>query len=76
METKEQKTFTFKTNINCAGCVAKIEPVLNTTASINEWSVDTAHADKILSVSTDSLSSQEIMTIVLGIGFNIQVINN
>jgi copper chaperone len=61
--------YTFRTNINCSGCVAKIGPVLDQNEGINEWMVDTGQADKVLTVKTDILDEESIREIVHKAGF-------
>ncbi len=63
------KTLQFKTNIKCSGCVAAVTPVLNNTPGIEKWEVDTENPDKILTVSTDSLSEQEVVKAVEKAGY-------
>lgn len=46
------KTQKFKTTIRCAGCIAKVTPVLNSTLGENNWQVDTNAPLKILTVNT------------------------
>ncbi|WNJ20104.1 cation transporter [Pontibacter sp. G13] len=61
---------TFKTNINCGGCIAKVKPVLDQVQEIEQWEVDTAHPDKILTVE-GALTADSVMELVQGAGFNI-----
>jgi copper chaperone CopZ len=77
MNTKsnEKKTFTFKTNINCGGCVAKVTPFLNDTKGIETWSVDTTNKDKILSVTSNGISKNEIIETVQNAGFKIDTLD-
>ena len=63
------KTLKFKSNINCTGCLSKVSPVLNEEQSIKNWDVDLKHDDRILTVETDSLSSDEIKQTVQKAGF-------
>jgi copper chaperone len=70
------KTLQFKTNIKCAGCLAKVTPVLNETAGENNWKVDTENPDKILTVSTDNLTEAEIKAAVEKAGFKAEKENN
>jgi len=56
----------FKTNIKCAGCVAKVTPVLNEAAGENNWKLDITNPGKILTVSANSLTEDQIKT-ALGI---------
>ena len=71
-QSNEKETFIFKTNINCAGCVAKVTPVLDTTNGIETWTVDTTNRDKILSVISNGISKSEIIDTVQKAGFKIE----
>jgi copper chaperone len=62
-------TYKFKTNINCSGCVAKVTPVLNENKDIKEWNADTANPDKILTVQTETLTAEQVKTIVNQAGY-------
>lgn len=73
-QTNDVKTFTFKTNINCSGCVAKVTPFLNETGGIRKWQVNTNDPSKILTVESGSLSADEIITAVKKGGFNIEAV--
>ncbi|MCR9154091.1 MAG: heavy-metal-associated domain-containing protein [Bacteroidetes bacterium] len=64
------KTLKFKSNINCTGCLSKVSPVLNEEKNIQKWDVNLEHDDRILTVETDSLSSDEIKQTVQKAGFN------
>ena len=63
------KTIELKTNIMCDSCVAKVTPVLNETAGEANWKVDTQNPKKVLTVSTDKLSEEEVITAVKKAGF-------
>lgn len=65
-------TLTFKTNINCGGCIAKVTPSLNAVKGIDKWEVDTTLPQKVLSVQTKCLTSAEIIEAVKSAGFNIE----
>jgi len=64
-------TYTFKTNINCSGCVAKVTPLLNALEGILKWQVDTNQKDKILTVETET-DRETIVQVVKNAGFNIE----
>jgi copper chaperone len=66
------KTLTFKTSINCGGCVARVTPAMESLKGIATWEVDTANPDKILTVQTDGLSEEEIVKKVQESGFKIE----
>ena len=44
----------FKTNIKCAGCVAKVTPFLNEVIGENNWSVDYNNPAKVLTIAGDA----------------------
>ena len=63
----------FKTNINCNNCVAKVKPFLNQIENIENWQVDINNADKILSVSgEEELNAEEVIEAVQNAGFSIE----
>jgi copper chaperone len=68
-------TLKFKTNINCAGCVAKITPFLKDANGIFHWDVDTANKDKILSVQSEGISEEQVIQTVQKAGFKIESLN-
>ncbi|AXG74701.1 copper chaperone [Flavobacterium arcticum] len=62
----------FKTSINCGGCVARVTPLLNDVAGIEQWSVDTDNPDKILTVKLEGATRDEVITTVKKAGFTIE----
>lgn len=66
------KILSFKTNIKCGGCFAKVMPTLQNAEGIAKWEVDTGTPDKILTVQTDQLSAQEVQALVQQAGFTAQ----
>ena len=44
------ETLQFKTNIKCGGCIATVTPYLNEVPKLESWEVDTATAEKLLTV--------------------------
>lgn len=65
----EEKSFQFKTNINCGGCLAKVTPFLNDAEGVCHWEVDTASKDKVLTVKSEGITEQEVMDIIRKTGF-------
>jgi len=61
----------FKTNINCSNCVQKVTPILDNIEGIKEWSVDTNTEQKILTVETNEMVVEEIITKIYDAGFDI-----
>ncbi|GAA4509274.1 hypothetical protein GCM10023172_42520 [Hymenobacter ginsengisoli] len=66
------KTLQFKTNINCGGCIKAVTPTLNQEAGAGNWQVDTANPNKILTVTSDTLTADQIVQAVAKAGFAIQ----
>lgn len=66
------KKATFKTNINCGGCVATVTPFLDKAETISDWSVDTSSKNKFLTVSGETLDKIEVMNLVKEAGFEIK----
>lgn len=71
METKE---FQFKTNLNCGGCVSKIQSDLDNAEGIHHWNVDTENSNKILTVSSKGITEDEVITIIKSKGFKAESI--
>ena len=67
------KTFKFKTNINCGGCVSGVTPFLNQLEN-TDWKVDTENPDKILTVKSESVSEEEIIRMVKKAGYEIELV--
>jgi len=65
-------TLTFKTNINCSNCVAKVTPFLDAETSISKWEVDTVNPEKILTIKGDGITSEKIIQIVKQAGYKIE----
>lgn len=40
----------FKTNIRCDGCIAKVKPYLDELKEVKSWSVNLASPDRVLTV--------------------------
>jgi copper chaperone len=68
------KTLKFKTNINCNGCIAKVTPSLNQVKGILTWDVDISNPLKILSVETENINEDEIITMVKNAGYKAEKI--
>lgn len=71
----ETKTFQFKTNINCGGCIKSVTPHLDNAEGIAKWEVDTTNPDKILTVQSEGISEDEVIEVVKKAGYNIAVIH-
>ena len=65
-------TLQFKTTINCGGCIKAVTPALNQTVGAGNWQVDTANPDKILTISSDQLTTAQVVEAIEKAGFKIQ----
>lgn len=71
MENKELK---FKTTLDCGGCVSKVKSDLDSATGIQEWNVDTANTDKILSVNSTGITQEEVIALLKNKGFKAEPI--
>lgn len=62
----------FKTTAKCAGCVKTIGARLSAVMADNQWSIDLASPDRILTVTADNVSDNEILNKVRAAGFKIE----
>ena len=65
-------TLRFKTTINCANCIRSITPVLNQEVGANNWQVDTANPNKILTIDAASANVPQLVKAVQEAGFAIE----
>jgi copper chaperone len=65
------ETTKFKTNIMCAGCIAKVTPVLNEALGAGNWQVDIKDPSKILTV-TDGKSVDKATSALAKIGYKVE----
>ncbi len=63
-------TLKFRTNVNCNHCIAKITPFLEEIKSISNWEVDTASEEKILTVTGNDITADEIQEALKKAGYN------
>lgn len=59
----------FKTNIKCNGCIAKVTPFLDGEKQIDEWKVDLENPERILSVKSESISSELVVDLLKKAGY-------
>lgn len=63
------KTLKFKSNINCSGCVAAVTPFLNSEKEINSWDVNILDKNKVITVTTETLSAETVEQVIKKAGF-------
>ena len=68
-------TLRFKTTINCGGCIKAVTPTLNKEVGADNWQVDTASPDKILTVTSGRVSVAQVLAAVEQAGFEMTPLN-
>ncbi len=63
---------TYKTNLNCGKCRAKVSPFLDGESAIKSWSVDTDDPRKPLTVKGDHVSDDLVKRLVEQAGFKVE----
>ncbi len=58
------KSFKFKSNIKCGGCIATVTPLFNSESRIDSWEVDLNSADKILTVTTEESEINNVKELI------------
>lgn len=53
----------------CGSCIAKVTPTLNEIIGVNNWKVDTVNPKKILSVTTEKLTQEDVIKAVSQAGY-------
>jgi copper chaperone CopZ len=66
------KEIRFKTSINCGNCVRAVTGFVEEVEGLEEWNVDTGHADKILTVKGATVDEKAVIEAVEDAGFEIQ----
>ena len=72
---ENNQSLKFKTNINCGGCIKTVTPHLDKADGITSWSVDTDNKDKILTVESDGITTEEVLEVIKKAGFKIESID-
>lgn len=62
----------YKSNINCASCVAKVTPVLNELDLVKAWQVDTSSTDKLLTIESEEEVTDQVKAALRKVGFKIE----
>jgi copper chaperone len=70
----ENKQLQFKTNINCAACVASVSPQLDQAEAIAGWQVDTTDKNKILTVQSGTMTAEQVVALVQKAGFKAEAL--
>ncbi len=69
-------TYSFKTDINCLGCVHDIKPYLDKleqSQDIEHWKVDLNNPDYLLTIETNNMTCEEVKDAIQKAGFKAQL---
>lgn len=66
------KKIEFKTNIMCGSCIEKVTPYLQKAESVEQWKVDTANKEKVLTVEGDNVNEKEVVQAIEDAGYKIE----
>jgi len=67
-------TLKFKTNVNCGGCIANVMPHLNKVKGIISWKVDISTPLKIMTVETEDINAEVIISTMKEAGYKADLI--
>jgi copper chaperone len=67
-------TIKFKSNIKCGGCIAAINDSMNEMVGENQWEVDLSSENRILTVKTENVTSEEISEKLKNLGYTAEKI--
>jgi len=67
-------TIKFKSNIKCGGCIAAINESINKMVGENQWEVDLSSENRILTVKTENVTSEEISEKLKNLGYTAEKI--
>lgn len=68
------RTYQFKTNMQCSGCIEKVTPYLNGIKAIEKWQVDITQPQKTLTVTGADDLEEQITTAIQNAGYKIEAI--
>jgi copper chaperone len=66
-------TYTFKTNLQCSNCRAKVAPLLDKSDQIKDWELDLKDPERRLRVSLSGDAPHDIIQLVKKVGFKAQL---
>lgn len=67
------KTYTFKTNLQCSNCQAKVAPLLDKFSEIKEWKLDLEDPERRLEVAFLGTDPKDIIELVNKVGFKAEL---
>jgi copper chaperone CopZ len=74
LKRRKMETTQFKTNIKCSGCITTVTPVLNNIAGADNWKVDLASPDRVLSISAVNIDKNEVRNALGKVGYKAEAL--
>jgi copper chaperone len=69
------ETLKLKSNIKCAACVEKVTSQLDTVAGSDNWEVNLADPQRILTIKSDGVTAAQVNEALQKVGYSAEVIN-
>ena len=70
------KSFVFKTDIRCSGCVAAVTPYLDRAAGAKNWIVDIDNPQKLLTVTSEGeVSPGDVIDAMSRAGYRAELVD-
>lgn len=70
MRTELNNILVFKTNIQTENDKLLVQPVLDSHSCISQWNIDQQDIDCVLRVVTDTLTPQQVISVIKQHGFD------
>jgi copper chaperone len=70
---RKMKNYTFKTNLQCTNCRAKVAPLLDKSDQIQDWKLDLEDPERRLRVAFSGDNPQDIIHLVNKVGFKAEL---
>jgi len=67
------KKYTFKTNLQCTNCRARVAPLFDKSDQIQDWKLDLKDPDRRLRVTFSGDDPDDIIQIVNKVGFKAEL---
>ncbi len=67
------KNYTFKTNLQCTNCRAKVAPLLDKSSQVKNWNLDLEDPERRLRVDYAGTDPKDIIALVEKVGFKAQL---
>ncbi len=67
------ETIIFKTDLHCDKCVSKIKPLLEEKLSINEFSFNPEHSEKLVTITSENIDVKNVIELFSKAGYSAEL---